>query len=165
MENRKVDEEADDKARKGRNMRDPVERKLMTEVVVLPKRHCNKEDCAQVITVVAHIERCLQIAHPPSVEAWKGVLAVLTDEDPEVQEMNAVVETAQQLHENHSEAGTASMRVSQEIERTMRTMEFRIPLTAAVFAAEARIHKLYTVAGIIKANCLVGPALVIVSLN
>jgi hypothetical protein len=30
-------------------------------------------------------------------------LAVLTDEDPEVQEMNAVVGTAQLLYENHSE--------------------------------------------------------------
>jgi hypothetical protein len=37
MENRKVDEEADDKARKGRNMRDPLEQKLVTGLAVIAK--------------------------------------------------------------------------------------------------------------------------------
>jgi hypothetical protein len=49
------------------------------------------------------------------------------------------------------------------IEQTMRTMEFRISLSAAIFATEARIHRLCKVAGIIKANCLAGPVPVLVT--
>jgi hypothetical protein len=94
MANRsRVGKGAYDTTTKGTN--DPVVAKLKTELApTYGKLHCNTEDSAKVIRVVMHIQECLFSAHPPSADAWKGEIA---------QELNAMIETAQQLYEQHTQ--------------------------------------------------------------
>jgi hypothetical protein len=169
MPNRSVGKEANDKAMKRRI--DPVgRRKLAAGLAELPKQMAlqypqNTEDTAQVIKYVAHIQRCIHSAHPPSADAWQVKMDCLTNEDPAIQEMNAVVDApmAQQARKTQPGRHTKHADVPGDGAGEMRDMEFRISRHAATFATEARIHHLCKVAGVIEVNCLTGPALVLVT--
>jgi hypothetical protein len=61
---------------------------------------------------------------------------------------NAMVETARQLYEKHTQSGAPSMTMMARIEAEMSDMNFHVTKGAAVFATEAHIHQMCAVAKI-----------------
>jgi hypothetical protein len=105
-----------------------------------------------------HIQECLASAHPPSADAWKGKTDCLASEDPEAQEFNAMIETAQQLYEQYTQRGSPALTMFSRIAKEMSDMDFQVSREAARFATEARIHHMCIVA-----HCLAGPAHLLVT--
>jgi hypothetical protein len=58
-----------------------------------------------VIGVMTHTEECLCSASPSFADAFNRKVNCLTSGNPGIQELNAMIETAQQLYGQHTPRG------------------------------------------------------------
>jgi hypothetical protein len=165
MAHRKRVDMAIDTAAKGA-AGDPVIRK---PTAILPaeggeKFHCNLAGSTRLIEVVTHIEECLRSANPAFADAWNGKTDCLTSGNPGIQELNAMIEAAQQLYEQHTQRGSPPMALfSNKTQKEMSDMDFRVTREAAQFATEAHIHHMCAVANSVQTCCLGGPVHILVT--
>jgi hypothetical protein len=102
-----------------------------------------------VIKILAHIEECLWGASPACAEAFNGKMSCAASGDPRDQEHNAMMETAQHLHEQYTQIGAPSLALMDRIRERMMPMNFKVTnKEAAGFATEAHTHHMCTVASL-----------------
>jgi hypothetical protein len=93
----------------------------------------------------------------------KGKISCAADGDQRAQEFNAMAETAQQLYEKYTQSGVPIMAMMARINKEMSGMNFHVSKEAAVFATEAHIHQMCTVANLVKTCCFEGAAYTLVT--
>jgi hypothetical protein len=127
------------------------------------KFNCDVRDSPNVIELTTHIDECLRSSHLSTFDAWNGKMGCQASGDPRIQEFDAMVETARQLYEQHTQKGSPPMNLFSKIHKEMSGMNFHVTTEAAQFATEARIHHMCAVAGLIRNCCLGGPAYTLVT--
>ena len=60
-----------------------------------------------------------------------------------------MIETAQQLYEQHTQKGSPSLTLMARIYKEMSSMDFHVTKEAAGFATEAHIHQMCIVANLV----------------
>jgi hypothetical protein len=116
----------------------PEKELLVTQSHVSSRPHCRAVARSIVAIGQTHVEDCLRSASPGFAEAWNGKISCVASGDPRTQERNAMIETAQQLYEQHTQKGSPSLTLMARIHKEMSHMDFHVTKEAAGFATEAQ---------------------------
>ena len=109
--------------------------------MVSQKHNGARADAPSAIEVVALIEECLLTQRISSMRRgmeWKDKLRSKRRPEDRTQERNAMIETAQQLYEQHTQRGSPSLTLMARIHKEMSHMDFHVTKEAAGFATEAQ---------------------------